>query len=90
MSTRASQFYQKVTNATGEEVTVHVFRDGWLAGLFIEVTVAGKAVAHQTMDDVAALDSTALFALAKKVRAAERAQAFIERFGFGLWRGDHP
>lgn len=87
MSTRITKFYVTVPNAAGEPVTVHVFSD--MGERIIEVLdkrtlIFGNRVFEE---DLARIDSTVLRSLARKLQAYERARSFVERFGFGLWRG---
>lgn len=94
MSTRRSMFYLYAHNATGVATQVHVFRDGFSSSVSIEAARAVEwtprletaVVALDLIaEDFSAFDSTVMFAIARKLRAMERAQAFQQRFGHVLW-----
>ncbi len=91
MSTRNSIFYAPgLQRADGLGVSVHLFREAWFGRTYFEVTTLDGSAFGETNGAEHLIDSVTLFALAKKVAAAERAEAFARRFGFGLWQYDFP
>jgi hypothetical protein len=89
MSTRRSIFLTRVIRADGHVVSVHAFIDGWGGGTQLEVSDVSAAVRCDLPVAPTLLDSIALTQLAKKLAAYERAERFVQQFGFGLWRWDH-
>lgn len=67
---------------------MHAFLDGWKWLPRLEVSDVDTTV-HCDLPVETLIDSVALAQLAKKLAAYERAERFVQQFGFGLWRWDH-
>lgn len=86
MSARTTLFYAKVLNAAGEPITVHLFSEWGKWELEVDGSSATSIFSDVVFEeDIASIDSRVLGAVARKLRAFERAQEFRARFGGGLW-----